>query len=91
MKSTLPPSPPSSTRPKTYWQSLRDPQFARTAVRVALIIGTLLFVINHGLALWQGEMTRQRWFSALLTYLVPYCVSVHGQYSQRRLAQRRRG
>lgn len=67
---------------QTYWQSLRDPHYAPTALRVALVIGTLLFTINHGVALWQGQMTRQRWFSAALTYVVPYCVSVHGQHSR---------
>ncbi len=72
------------TFPKTYWQSLRSPKFAPTGLRVALVIGTLLFIINHGVALWQGQMTRQRWLSGVLTYIVPYCVSVHGQYTNQR-------
>jgi hypothetical protein len=70
-----------STTPKSYWQSLKDPKFAPTALRVALVIGSLLFIINHGAALGQRQMTRQRWLSGLLTYLVPYCVSIHGQYT----------
>jgi hypothetical protein len=72
------------TTPQTYWQSLRSPKFAPTALRVALVIGSLLFIINHGVALWQGQMTRQRWLSGLLTYIVPYCVSVHGQYTNQK-------
>ncbi|NJL49457.1 MAG: nitrate/nitrite transporter NrtS [Leptolyngbyaceae cyanobacterium SM2_5_2] len=72
------------TTPKTYWQSLKDPRFVPTALRVALVIGSLLFIINHGAALWQGTMTRQRWLSGLLTYIVPYCVSIHGQYTNQR-------
>jgi hypothetical protein len=55
---------------------------ARRAVRVALVIGTLLFVINHGAAVRSG-MTQARWLSAGLTYLVPYAVSIHGQYMGR--------
>ena len=43
--------------------------------------------INHGSALLQGNMKRQRWISAALTYLVPYTVNVHGQYSYRRKQQ----
>lgn len=78
---------PHPQPPKTYWQSLRDPQCASTALRVALVIGTLLFTINHGAALWQGQMTRQRWVSALLTYVVPYCVSVHGQHTRQSRAK----
>jgi hypothetical protein len=42
-----------------------------------------LFTINHGTALMQGKMTKGRWTSALLTYCVPYAVSIHGQYVAR--------
>lgn len=65
---------------------LFHPQVVLTSIRVAAIVGSLLFCINHGPALIQGKMTRGRWIAATLTYLVPYCVSTHGQWSaQRRL------
>ncbi|WP_448572798.1 nitrate/nitrite transporter NrtS [Trichothermofontia sp.] len=70
-----------SSKPKGFWQALIYPDYAKTALRVALIVGSILFAINHGMALWQGQMTQARWYSGLLTYLVPYLVSVHGQYS----------
>ncbi|NEP47338.1 MAG: hypothetical protein F6K65_00175 [Moorea sp. SIO3C2] len=57
-----------------------------TALRVALVVGSLLFVINHGSALLQGQMTQQRWISAGLTYMVPYLVNIHGQYTIRSVA-----
>jgi len=38
---------------------------------VALVVGSLLFAINHGSAVLRGEMTRERWLR-LFTYLVPY-------------------
>ena len=60
---------------------LLDRRFAPTAVRVSLVVGSILFTINHGAALTKGEMTRTRWLSGLITYLVPYSVSIHGQYS----------
>jgi hypothetical protein len=63
-----------------YFHSLFDRKFAPTAFKVALIIGTLLFVINHGWALLNGQMSAGRWISAGLTYVVPYMVSTHGQY-----------
>ena len=69
---------------KGFSQALLDPKLAPTAIRVALIVGSLLFTINHGAALAKGEMNRTRWFSGLITYLIPYSVNVHGQYSSRR-------
>ncbi len=50
-----------------------------TAIRVALVVGTLLLIINHGGALLNHEMSGDRWISAVLTYLVPFAVSIHGQ------------
>lgn len=64
-------------------QILLDPKFAPTAVRVSLIVGSILFTINHGAALAKGEMTKTRWLSGLITYLVPYSVSIHGQHTSR--------
>lgn len=63
-----------------YIQALFNRQLAPTAFKVALIVGTILFILNHGAAVVQGKMNRDRWLSALLTYLVPYCVNIHGQY-----------
>jgi len=53
------------------------------ALRVALCVGTLLFTINHGSAVINGEMSTVRWVSGLLTYAVPFMVSIHGQSSRR--------
>jgi hypothetical protein len=64
-----------------YLSALVDRKFMGQGVKVALLVGTVLFTINHGPALKAGMMTRQRWISALLTYLVPYSVNVHGQYT----------
>ncbi|MFB6275528.1 MAG: nitrate/nitrite transporter NrtS [Halothece sp.] len=65
-------------------QALVNPKLAPSAIRVALIVGTLLFAINHGSALVQGKMTRSRWVSAMLTYLVPYTVNIHGQFTSQK-------
>lgn len=65
---------------RAIWAQLTNPMFASAAIRVALIVGSILFGINHGVALVQGTMTRDRWLSALLTYCVPYCVNIYGQY-----------
>lgn len=63
-----------------YLRALVTPHLASRAVRVAFVIGTLLFAINHGAAVRSGTMTQARWISAGLTYLVPYAVSIHGQF-----------
>ncbi len=63
--------------------SLIDPKLAPTAIKVALVVGSILFIINHGNALMAGKMKRERWISAVLTYLVPYIVNIHGQYISR--------
>lgn len=67
-----------------YIRALGDRQLMGQAIRVALVVGSVLFVINHGAATLDRNMSRQRWVSALLTYLVPYSVSIHGQYVARR-------
>lgn len=65
-------------------KALLDPKLAPSAVKVALIVGSVLFTINHGSALLKGEMTRARWFSGLITYLIPYSVNIHGQFTSSR-------
>lgn len=74
-----------------YFQSLCDRQLMPTAIKVALIVGTILFLINHGWALLNGHMTASRWISAGLTYVVPYMVNIHGQYVSQRRAVRASG
>lgn len=63
--------------------ALFNPEFAQTAWKVALVVGTVLFTINHGPAVLQGKMTRARWISAAMTYMVPYMVNIHGQSVRR--------
>ena len=65
-------------------KALVDPKFAFSAVKVALVVGSVLFTINHGSALAKGEMTRTRWLSGLITYLIPYSVNIHGQFTSSR-------
>jgi hypothetical protein len=66
---------------KKFVSALFDPKLAPVALRVSLVVGSVLFTINHGAALAKGEMTKTRWLSGLITYLVPYSVSIHGQHT----------
>lgn len=67
-----------------YISSLFDREFMPTGLKTALFVGSALFLINHGSALFRGEMNRERWISGGITYLMPYLVNVHGQYASRR-------
>jgi hypothetical protein len=66
-----------------YLASLVDPEFIYTGLKTATFVGSVLFIVNHGMALLHGEMTIDRWISVSITYLMPYLVNVYGQYSYR--------
>jgi hypothetical protein len=55
------------------------------SLRVALVVGTLLNLINQGDALFEAEPLN--WWKLLLTFAMPYAVSTYGAVSFR-LAQR---
>ncbi|MEL6130823.1 MAG: nitrate/nitrite transporter NrtS [Cyanobacteria bacterium J06627_3] len=69
---------------KGYFSALIDRDLRPGAVKVALVVGTVLFSINHGPALANGKMTPARWLAGMLTYCIPYSVNIHGQYAYRR-------
>ena len=45
------------------------------AIRVAIIVGTVLAIINHGDKIFNMVIAIEDCFKIVLTYLVPYCVS----------------
>lgn len=53
------------------------PAVMRRAASIALVVGTLLAIINHGDRLLSGEITTEVVTKILLTYLVPYSVSTY--------------
>lgn len=58
------------------WLALaRRPDVVRRARRVALIVGTLLVLINYGDRIPSGDIGALDWFKMALTYCVPYGVS----------------
>ena len=61
------------------WQRIRDPQVVGLALRVALVVGTILNLINHFDVLLGVPLTPTLLVQIALTYVVPYCVSTHGQ------------
>lgn len=61
----------------------------RSALVVALAVGSLLNPINQGDALWSE--TPVDWLKLALTYCVPFFVSLYGSYSALRLSGERSG
>lgn len=71
--------------PATGWLHLAaHPATVRRAFLTALIVGSVLILINHGPAIISGEITRARLFQMCLTILVPYIVSTTSSVSTRR-------
>ena len=53
----------------------------RRALNVALVVGSILNLINQGDKIFSGLGID--WFKLLLIYLVPYCVATFGAVSYR--------
>ena len=62
-------------------QTLRWPNL-RAALVVAVVVGSLLNLINQGDAILRG--TEVQWLKLVLTYCVPFCVALYGGYSANR-------
>jgi len=61
-----------------------EPKVMWLAFRVALVIGTVLNLIHHFDLFLGAPLTATTAAQLGLTYLVPYCVSTHGQVFGRR-------
>jgi hypothetical protein len=57
--------------------ALRHPPLVRKALTTALVVGTILTVINQGDALLTGQLTAALSWKIPLTYFVPYAVSTY--------------
>lgn len=50
-----------------------------TSIRVALVVGTFLALINYGDRIFlRHDMRLLDWIKLALTYLVPFCVATYG-------------
>ena len=47
----------------------------KRALKVAMLVGSILAVINHGDALLSGDASTTVWIKIVLTFVVPYCVA----------------
>ncbi len=47
------------------------------AIKVALVVGSILMLINHGDLILSNGLSIKEFIKITLTYLVPYCVSTY--------------
>jgi len=53
----------------------------RTASRIALVVGTLLTVVNQGSIIVAGDAVAATWVRTAANYLIPYTVASIGYLS----------
>ena len=58
------------------------------ATKLALIVGTILALINHGQALFTGHLGFDQLIPMLITYFVPFTVSMYSQAQGKRARDR---
>jgi hypothetical protein len=54
------------------------------STKTALVVGTILGLINHGSALLARQLTTEHLVPLLVTYLVPFTVCMYGQIQGKR-------
>lgn len=64
-----------------------SPACARRSLAVAVVVGTILNLINQGDALLAGADLN--WWKIALTYVVPFCVATYGACSMALITGRR--
>jgi hypothetical protein len=64
--------------------TLRRPSLLRRSAATALIVGTILTVINQGSTISAGELPGRLLWQIPLTYLVPFLVATWGALSNSR-------
>ena len=60
----------------------------RTCSRVALVVGTILSVVNQGAVIASGDANRMTWVRVGVNYLIPFLVSSVGYIAPFRLRNR---
>ena len=59
----------------TFWSIATDRSVVIRAAKIALVVGVIIGLINHGDRIATGAMMVSDWLKFALTFLVPYSVS----------------
>lgn len=63
----------------------------RTCARVAVVVGTILSLVNQGSVILDGDATRMTWARVAVNYLIPFLVSSIGYIAPFRLRNETNG
>ena len=64
---------------KLFFKAALEKGTVATSTKVALIVGSILALINYGdRILFHGDMRALDWLKLAVTYCVPYCVATYG-------------
>ncbi|WP_415920651.1 nitrate/nitrite transporter NrtS [Tateyamaria sp. SN6-1] len=61
----------------SFWSIALARKTVMRAGRIALIVGVVIALINHGDRMATGQMDAVGWLKCVMTFLVPYCVSTY--------------
>ena len=78
---------PSWTTPRQALSVIAHRPHLGATVRIALTVGTVLFVINQLDVVIRGDATAVTWLKSVVTYLVPFVVSNLGILTATRVPQ----
>jgi hypothetical protein len=78
---------------KLFFEAALERGTVATSVKVALIVGSILALINYGdRIVLHGDMRALDWLKLAVTYCVPYCVATYGaaRYATRHARNKRK-
>lgn len=68
-------SPPTWSGVRDWPRCIRYRSNLRRTALTALVVGSLLFLVNHLAAVLAGQATASTWLETGLTFVVPFCVA----------------
>jgi len=75
------PSAPAAPTWSTWREALQvvfHPPFLKRTLRIAVLVGCILFLINHFDEVLAGRVATSTWIKGLATFVVPFSVSNWG-------------
>lgn len=72
----------------SFFKHAKRKEIVVRSIKVALVVGTILGLINNSNAIFTGTMDSTRAFQMGLTYCVPYLVATYGAASKSAQAEK---
>ncbi|XPF94801.1 nitrate/nitrite transporter NrtS [Colwellia sp. RE-S-Sl-9] len=73
----------------TWLQIATRPDIIKRSIKISLIVGSFLAVLNHGDKLLTVDLSSLDIFKIIATYFVPFCVSTYSSLQNELHAMRR--